>query len=113
MTKIVERRDRSGLSLQSYCGKAFLNKPIVEHPCGHHTELLDKISSLSNGSQETLKHLADQGFLTKDEIEALSHFLFHKALPDIKRHDAIQIIVNSTRSCAGHRTVSQSTGAFA
>lgn len=70
MTKIVEQHDRSGLSLQSYCGKALLDKPIVEHPCGHHTELLDKISSLSNGPQETLKHLSDQGFLTKGEIVA-------------------------------------------
>lgn len=69
MEKVAERRDSSGLSLQSYCRKALLDRPIAQRPCEHHAELLDKLSALSNNAQEILKRLTEQGALTKDEIE--------------------------------------------
>ena len=74
LAKVTERRDRSGLSLQSYCRKALLDKPIAERPCEHHAELLNKLSTLSNDAQEILKRLTEQGALTKDEIETF-HFV--------------------------------------
>lgn len=75
MDKVMEQHDRSGLSLQSYCRKALLDKPIAQRPCEHHAELLEKMSALSNGAQEILKRLVEQGTLTKDEIE-----VFHDVL---------------------------------
>lgn len=69
MDKVSQRRDRSGLSLQSFCRKALLDKPIAERPCEHHAELLEKMSVLSNDAQEILKRLTEQGVLAKDEID--------------------------------------------
>ncbi len=74
LAKVTQRRDRSGLSLQCYCRKALLDKPIAERPCEHHAELLEKMSALANDAQEILKRLTEQGALTKDEIETF-HFV--------------------------------------
>ena len=74
LAKVTECRDRSGLSLQSYCRKALLEKPIAERPCAHHAELLQRMSALANNAQEILKRLTEQGALTKDEIETF-HFV--------------------------------------
>ncbi len=73
--KVAERRDRSGLSLQSYCRKALLDKPIAQRPCEHHAELLEKMSAFANDAQEILMRLTEQGALSKDEIE-----VFHNVL---------------------------------
>lgn len=70
ITKVAERRDRSGLTLQSYCRKALLDKPISERPCEHHAELLKKMSAFSNDAHEILNRLTEQGALTNDEIGA-------------------------------------------
>ena len=69
MDKVSERRDSTGLSLQSYCRKALLDRPIAQRPCEHHAELLDKLSALSNNAQEVLNRLTEQGALSDDEIE--------------------------------------------
>lgn len=75
MEKVTERRDCSGLSLQSYCRKALLDKPIAQRPCEHHAELLDRLSAFSNDAQEILKRLTEQGALTEDEITAFHNVL--------------------------------------
>ncbi|GEM_PF-1535556 len=75
LAKVSERRDRSGLSLQCYCRKALLDKPIAERPCEHHAELLEKMSVLSNDAQEILKRLTEQGALTENEITAFHNVL--------------------------------------
>lgn len=73
--KVAERRDQTGLSLQSYCRKALLDKPIAERPCKHHAELLEKMSAFANDAQEILMRLTKQGTLSQDEIK-----VFHNAL---------------------------------
>lgn len=75
MAKAVERRGRSGLSLQSYCRKALLDKPIAQRPCEHHAELLDKLSCLSNDTHEILKRLTEQDVLNQDDIKAFHNIL--------------------------------------
>lgn len=75
MIEVAERRDRSGLTLQSYCRKALLDKPIAERPCEHHAELLEKMSSLSNDAHEILNRLKEQGSLADDEIGAFHNIL--------------------------------------